>query len=419
MEYLIFVAWLVFFAWLVTKVPFFTKSGLNESQVIIVFLLKVMAGILYGWIGVYYGGLAQMVDTWNYHYNGIQEYHLLQTNPREFFTNLLNDPYEGGFLKFFGNKDSFWNDLKSNALIKILSIFDVLSFGYYYVNVIFYSFLTLFGPVCCFRVMNDVFPGRKLAIAIATFLVPSFLYWTSGIHKDGLTFTGIMFIIYGIYFGLKSKKFDLKKILMILLGFFILLIFRNYIIVIIAPALLAWLLSVKWPKHGLTIFAGIYILFIILFFTVRYIKPGWDFPQAVVNKQEAFMQLHGNSYVPIKKLEPTAISFLKNIPQALTLSTIRPYPGDVNHILSLAAAVEIDLLIMLALLFFLFRTNGALSKNFIYFCIFFSFSILLTIGYTVNFLGAIVRYRSIVIPLLIVPIVSQIDWKRLGKVIFN
>jgi hypothetical protein len=419
LEYLLFVAWLVFFAWLVTRVRFFTNSGLNQSQVIIVFLLKVMAGILYGWIGVYYGSLAQMVDTWNYHYNSIQEYHLLHNSPHEYFTNLFRDPYEGGLLKFFGDKNSFWNDLKSNVLVKILSVFDILSFGYYYVNVIFYSFLTMFGPICYFRVMNDVFPGRKILVAIATFLVPSFIYWTSGIHKDGLVFTGIAIIIYNIYFGLKAKKFDFKKIALILLGLLIILVFRNFMIVIIAPALLAWLLAAKWPKRGLAIFAGVYTFFIVLFFTVRYINPDWDFPQAVVNKQEAFMKLQGNSYVPITKLKPNIVSFLENVPQAFTLSTIRPYPGDVKHILSLAAAVEIDLLLLLVVLFFLFRTNGAVSKNFIYFCIFFAFSVLLTIGYTVNFLGAIVRYRSIVIPLLIVPVVAQIDWKRLSKIFLN
>lgn len=415
MEYLLFVVWLVFFAWLITKIRFFANSGLNQSQVIIVFLMKVMAGILYGWIGIYYGSLAQMVDTWNFHYNSIQEYHLLRTNPHEYFINLFRDPYEGGLLNFFGSSDSFWNDLKSNAMVKILSVFDILSFGYYYVNVIFYSFITLFGPIAFFRIMNDVFPGRKLAIAFAVFMVPSFLYWTSGIHKDGLLFTGIALIAYNIYFGLKAQKIGVKGIAMILLGFLIILVFRNFMLVIILPAILAWLLAAKWHKYSLAIYAVVYLFFITFFFTIRFVNPKWDFPQVVVNKQEAFKKLKGNSDIPTKNLQPNAISFLENIPQALTLSTIRPYPGEVNHILPLAAALEVDLLLLLVVIFLLFRTNGSRSKNFIYFCIFFSFSMLLTIGYTVNFLGAIVRYRSIIIPFLITPLIAQIDWKRLSN----
>ena len=54
--------------------------------------------------------------------------------------------------------------------------------------------------------MKDVFPGKKMAVLFATFLVPSFLYWTSGIHKEGLIFTGISLIIYCIYFGTQRKK---------------------------------------------------------------------------------------------------------------------------------------------------------------------------------------------------------------------
>ncbi|MBK5273242.1 MAG: hypothetical protein JJE22_19745 [Bacteroidia bacterium] len=48
-----------------------------------------------------------------------------------------------------------------------------------------------------------------------------------------------------------------------------------------------------------------------------------------------------------------------------------------------------------------------------YFSIFFSFSLLLAIGLSVNNLGAIVRYRSVILPLLIVPMAAQIDWEKI------
>jgi hypothetical protein len=123
----------------------------------------------------------------------------------------------------------------------------------------------------------------------------------------------------------------------------------------------------------------------------------------------------------MKDLEPSAISFLKNTPQAINLSTIRPYPSDVRHILSLAAAIEINALLFLFVLFLVWRTNGNgnTSKNFMYFCVFFSMTLLMAIGFSVNNLGAIVRYRSVVMPLLVIPMAAQIDWKRLGNIIFN
>ncbi|HYM92558.1 MAG TPA: hypothetical protein VET23_00315, partial [Chitinophagaceae bacterium] len=202
MEYLLFIVWLIMFAWLVTKISFFKRSGLSNPQLSILFLLKVMAGIFYGWIGLYYGNLAQMSDTWSFQVSSIQEYHLLYSNPHQYLINFFRDPSDGSILNFLGSTDSFWNDLKSNVVIKMLSVFNILSFGNYYVNVIFYSFLTMFGAIAVYRVMNDIFPQKKIPVLLATFLVPSFLYWTSGIHKDGLIFTGISIIVYNIYFGL-------------------------------------------------------------------------------------------------------------------------------------------------------------------------------------------------------------------------
>ncbi len=419
MEYLLFVAYLILFAWLITRIRFFRTSGLSQPQLVILFLLKVMAGIFYGWIGLYYGGLAQMADTWGFHNSSVQEYHLLQTNPGEYFTNLFHNPYEGGMGKFLTAEDSYWNDLKGNAFIKILSIFNIFSFGLYYVNIIFYSFITLYGPMAIYRVMSDVFPSKKLSVVLATFMVPSFLYWTSGIHKDGLLFLGISLVIYHLYFGWKENKYGIKRIAGILLGLLLLLLLRNFLLVIIVPAIVAWMIANRWPQKGWAVFAGLYLLFIVLFFTARYIHPQFDFPQAVVHKQQEFIKLEGGSTIPIKELEPSAISFLKNMPQAFTLSTVRPYPGDVKHILSLAAATEINFLLLLFILFLFFRTNGLQSKTFIYFCVFFAFSWLLAIGFSVNNLGAIVRYRSVIIPLLVVPMVAQTDWKRLGSYLFN
>ena len=88
----------------------------------------------------------------------------------------------------------------------------------------------------------------------------------------------------------------------------------------------------------LQIFCQIYI---ILFFNFRYISPRLDFPKAVVEKQYAFLKIKpGKTTVPINALEPTAISFLKNTPQAINLTVLRPYPSEIHHLLSLAAVIE-------------------------------------------------------------------------------
>ncbi len=403
-----------------TRVGLFRHSGLTNAQLIILFLFKVIAGIFYGWVGIYYGYFAYMYDTWGLHNASIDELQLFYDNPQAYLTNLFQSGYESGYGRFFASQDSYWNDLKANVFIKLLSIFDFLSFGNYYINVIFYSFLTIIGPVMVYRVMIDIFPDKKWAVLIGVFLIPSFLYWSSGIHKEGLTFTAIGMVAYHFYFGLKSGQFSIKRLLSLLLGLLILLAMKNYIFMLLIPALAAWYLSRKVEKGIWKRFAGVYGLSILLFFTLPMISPKLDLPAAVANKQAAFMQLEGGSGLKVTKLEPNFIGFVRNAPEALVNSLMRPFPADIKHMLSMGVMMENLFVLGLLILLILYRDKSArFNHPFIWFCYFLGFTLLLTIGYTVCFQGAIVRYRSILLPLAITPLMASIDWKRVKAGILN
>lgn len=376
-----------------------------------------MAGIFYGWIGVYYGQTAQMLDTWAYHVESLQEYKLLISHPVDFFTSLFRNNYQGGYTNFLVSQNSWWNDVKANFIIKVMAIFDLFSFGNYYVNVIFYSFISLFGPMAFYRVMKDVFPSKKIPVIIASFLVPSFLYWTSGLHKEGLIFTGLALMIYNFYFGFKEHQFSPKRIFLIFLGFCLVIILRNFLLLPLIPPLFSWIICSKVKTKPIFVYCVVFILFLTGFFTAKYINPALDFPQSVVLKQKEFINLVGNTSVSVKELKPTFTSFLLNAPQALSLSAFRPYFSDVRHLLSMAAAIEIAVILLLFIVFLFWRTNHTTLSPLILFCIFFSVGVLFMIGYSVNNLGAIVRYRSIVLPLLLVPMAAKIDWSKITNML--
>lgn len=419
MEHLLFAGYLLLFTWIVTKIKFFTRSGLNKPQLIIIFLLKVMAGILYGWIGIYYGTTAQMVDTWSFHYMGVYDYKLLHTHPAEYLTNLFRNPNGYSYMDFLTGHDSFWNELKAKFIVKLLSVFDIFSFGSYYINIIYYSFLCMFGIIGAYRMMKDAFPGKNIQIAVSVFFIPSFLYWTSGIHKDGLIFTSLILVIYNFYFGFKEKKFTLKRILCIIAGLILLTLLRNFFLVLLLPPLLSWYFALKFPGKPFLVFAVVHLFFGVIFFNAKYINERLDFAGIVVSKQTEFLDMAGGSKVSVGELKPTAIGFLKAMPRAIGLSMMRPYPADVTHIFSLAAAVEIDLILVLIVLVFFYRTPPPKNRAFIYFCVFFSLSFLLSVGYTVTFIGAIVRYRSLIFPFLLTPLVAMINWSRIANGIFK
>lgn len=419
MEHLLFAGYLIVFAWLVTKIKFFMGSGLTAAQLVIVFLLKVMAGIFYGWIGVYYGDMAKMVDTWAFHYNSLPEAKLLLNHPTQFFSSLFQSNFGDGYSGFLGKENSWWNNLDVNLFLKLMGIFNAASFGHYYINVIFYSFLTLFGPVALYRVFVHYFNGKQIAVLLAIFFIPSFIFWTSGLHKEGLIFNSIALIIYVFYFGLKQNKITAKRALVVVLSLLLLLALRNYIFLVMLPALLAWLAAEKLKRKPVITYSIIYFIFTLIFFIAPYISSNLDFPGAVAGKQQQFLKLTGGSEIEVQQLQPTVRSFIANAPQAISLSIIRPYFSDIRHLLSMAAAVEINALLLLFLLFIFLNWKRLRLDPFSLFCLFFSFSVLLIIGYTVNFLGAIVRYRSIVLPLLFVPVIVNIPWNRFVQTFLN
>ena len=152
------------------------------------------------------------------------------------------------------------------------------------------------------------------------------------------------------------------------------LLLRNFILVIIIPAILAWLLANSGQNMDLPVFAAVYLFCSIAFFTLRYIDPRFDFPQAVVNKQQAFMQIRlAIPVFPSKNWNQLYVSFLKNTPQAITLSAVRPYPSDVHHLLSLAASVETELDFTSFSSFFIFQKKKCYTFKKCYFISVFSF----------------------------------------------
>jgi hypothetical protein len=65
-------------------------------------------------------------------------------------------------------------------------------------------------------------------------------------------------------------------------------------------------------------------------------------------------------------------------------------------------------------LFLFFKKKNIVWDPLCWFCLVFSISMFLVIGYTVPIIGAFVRYRSIYFILLLIPLACNVDWKKLS-----
>jgi hypothetical protein len=411
MTYFLFAIYLLFFCWLVTRVKFFQKTGLNNQWLIGLFLLKVAAGVAYGWFFSTIPNFKGTADTWKFFLEGCRDTELLYANPVRYFTSIADNPYGRSYGHFFSTANSYWNELKHTYMVKIVSILNVASGSRYYVNVIFYSFITFFGPMAFIRVMNDVFPKKLKLITISTLLFPSFIFWSSGIHKDGLIFTFLTLAVFIFHFSVKEKRFGFKQFLLI--GLLILLIFpvRNHVVLACIPGFFAWWLAEKYFVRKWIPFLLLTIICTTVFFGSKYIHPKLDLTVSIVLRKQAFVKLGGNSFLPQRELKATFKSFVVNAPQALNHALVRPYITEIISPLYLLSAVEILFVWLLVFIWFFRFTDNAYRHSVVIFLLFVSAILLLLTGYIVPQLGAIVRYRAIFFPYILVPIIATIDWK--------
>ena len=412
MGYFLFLFYAIFFCWLITRLDFFKSTGIDSRILILLFLIRLIAGLSNAAISTYYYPNS---DALEFHKQGIGEFNLLLHHPGEYLTNIFRTNYTdySGFLESSG---SFWNDLRTNIIAKSLSIFDLFSGQNFFVNTLFYDFLVFFGAVYFWKAFINIFPKHSWAIIICFFLLPSVMYFTNGIHRDGLIYLSLAIVIYHFQSGLYNK-FHFRNIAAIVVFLMFILLLRNFVFITLVPALVAWWIAERFPHYSFLSFLFIYVLAIILFFSSAVLPTRLNLPQHVVTKQMEFIELgkRGASSMDILPLHTDAMSFLKNAPQALDHALLRPYLTEKFNFLYTPLAGELLCYEILIALFLFFRIKKQFLPT-VYFCFFFGLSMFLVIGFTIPILGAIVRYRSIYFPFLLMPVICLTDWNRIARV---
>ena len=195
--------------------------------------------------------------------------------------------------------------------------FNLLSGGNYYINSLFFNSLVFIGHIGLYRLFKKMFVQFNLGIVIGCFLLPSFLYFTSGIHRDGLLFSLIAACLYCCYCIFEERKKSKKYYIVVFLSIFFLLLLRNVVAITLVPILIAWWVSKKLciKPIGATVSIIVIFLLVILFAGKFSTLNPLNF---IAAKQADYFKLAiGNTKTTLKVLQPNATSFLQNTPTAL------------------------------------------------------------------------------------------------------
>jgi len=402
---LLFILYLTILCYFIPRIGFIKNSGLKSTTIRGLFLFKILVGVLWGYINIKYSNGNS--DILAYNMWGWEEYQLLTNEPKTFFTNIFYSGYNN-YDSFFGSVDSYWNDLEANIIVKFLAIFNSISRGNYYINSLLFNFFCFFGHIALYKIFIHLHKDKKIAIVIGCFLLPSTLLFTSGIGKDNVIFTLFSLFSYCIYFSLQ-KRSTIKRILIALICFTGILLIRNYVALIILPAMLAMILSYKLTLSPVKIFVGTYLM---AFVTVAVLSASTSINPAgiIAQKQKDFLDIPiARTQIPLDTLLPNNTSLLKIFPQAVNHGFARPYIWESENVFDFLISLELILYFLLSgTAIFLAKKPFISPQPFILYGMAVAVCVLLLNGYIVPNFNSLVRYRSIFLPLIITPLLCSL-----------
>ncbi len=407
MTFVLLLIYAALFVWFILRLKFFKIHGIRRVYILLAFVLKLVAGAALS--ALYYDHYEDRTtgDTYRFFDDATVMYSsLYEEDTPETYLRLLfgigekTDPLAKKYYYTMTHMErpfgvGFYND--NVTIIKANAFLMLFSFGYYPTHVLFWCFMSLIGLMALMRLLVVYFPRKKWAMFLAVFLLPTVVFWGSGVLKDGLLILGLGLFLRA-FFHYIYGDFERRHAPGLIIGLTLLVLVKGYVLFCMSPALIGLLLAKM--THGRKfwlIFSIPHVLAVLLIFIGPSIHPELDIAQKFRLKQEAFYniaeQSQSGSVIEIPAVEKPA-DILLTAPQALVTTYLRPWVWSKGNPLYIPSGLEnLFLLLVLAIMVWNFRPPYGLIIPIIAFSASFVLVLGVVIGETVPILGAVVRYK--------------------------
>lgn len=388
------------------------NSGLSNSVIISLFLIKIIAGCINLYI---HNHEFVSNDITYYYWQSVAGLRAMPQNPIAFFKEWL---FNWGDLSHHMNlfKDDnlvYWSDLGRQFHYKFMTLANILTIGYQYVNVIIFNVFFFLGQFFLYKTFYRFQNEKKWLFVAVIFLIPSVLFWCGGIHKDGWILASIGFSCYFLSQYLnENKPSDLIAFLCSLCFLFVV---RYFYFFIITPVMLLWIYSAKSRIKPIRVFGIGYLVFTLLFFLLPSFIPALNPMNVIAIKQQEFLSTLGYSDINTPILEGNIGSFIKNLPPALDHILLQPHWSASNPLKYDFASADSILVLVLIIVLVIFTKKKLFGNPFPVFILFISITMYLFIGYVMTNCGALVRYKSEFTALLLASLISLSELPFINK----
>lgn len=413
MDWIIVIVYVLILAFISYRYVAKRFPSLSPRLITAFFLLKALAGIYYG---IWHYQQCGQCDTFLMFKAGNYIYHQLQDDPAKYI--LLTFGPNGGHPAYLDDSDlsgvEYWGNTASYTVVRFNALIRLISFGIYAVHSLFMAFFSFLALLYLFQFLCRLYPEKKKLFLVILFLVPSIVFYGSGVHKEAIALIALSLIVPSFARLMEGK---MHMLLLFLPSLFLLYLVKEFYFASLLPALLAWGLSRHSKLHPALLFPLSILFFWSAVFILSKILPVSDLAQQMAEKQALFRASEGESHIFIPPLNGSVFSILKALPRALFNVFVRPLNGHIHSPFLFLYALE-----NMAILFFTLWTIVHADKiNFrnpyFWFFLLFSLIALLIIGIIVPNIGAISRYRTpgLLFYLLALALLLRVPASHAGK----
>lgn len=327
MEIILTIVYLFLFLILIRKMPFFRLEGFHKNTLPGIFLLKVTAGIVLFLVYTYFYPDRSTADIFKYFDDSRIMYDALFTKPMDFIQMLTGIHNDSPRFEVYYNEMNYWyrvyesniyND--SHTIIRLNAVIRLFSFGYYNVHTVFMCFISLAGLTGIYRFFSGMLKDKKWPLLGAVFLIPSVLFWGSGVLKEGLLFFGLGMLLWHTQLLIRRKRVILS-VVMIAGSLLLLMYTKFYVLILMLPLLIGYVwCTLSSGKYSLIKYLTVLLVFVLAGLNFHYVFPDYHFIQILVQKQNDFLALSqsvkSGSAIAMEPLQPTLQSLIIHLPVA-------------------------------------------------------------------------------------------------------
>ena len=346
---------------------------------------------------------------------------------------LFTDGTYQGDIYQYTSRIYYFRDSNSYAIIRIATIFDLLTFSTYSATAALFAVLSFIGAWQFYLVFYRQYPHLHRQLAVAAFFIPSVFFWGSGILKDSVTLASLGIASYQFFKIFVERKYGIWNLILLFVSLYVIFAIKIFILQAYLPAVILWIgaVNIKYIRSitlrimflpfiiGLLLFSSYYTVLKVSEDDVRYsvTKIAETARTTAYDIRYLSGRDAGSGYI-LGELDGTFDSMIRLMPQAINVTLFRPYLWEVRNPLMLISSLESLSLLCVALYVLLKKRNlvlSALLQPNVIFSLTFSLTFAFAVGVSTYNFGTLVRYKIPMYPFFVTALMLILDYSKRDK----